>query len=83
MGPFWVLSLIKIPLVSPSLDQKELNRFTPPPTQLCPISPMLLYYFPFPIQKLPFAPLGLTDEERPPRLPRLLRDDDPDDRHVH
>ena len=32
MGPFWVLSFMKITLVSPSLDQKEqnfLNTYAP------------------------------------------------------
>ena len=30
IGPFWVLSFMKIPLVSPSLDQKEQNCFGHP-----------------------------------------------------
>ena len=80
MGPFWGVVFHEYTSSKTKFRSKGAELFYSP-TRL--IAPMLLSYFPFPIQKLPFAPLGLTDEERPPRLPRLLRDDDRGDRHVH
>ena len=44
IGPFGVLSLMKIPLVSPSLDQKEQNCFGHPKFYSS-IAPMNLSYF--------------------------------------
>ena len=41
IGPFWVLSFMKIPLVSPSLDQKEQNCFGHPQFYSS-IAPMML-----------------------------------------